>query len=908
MDIAIACAICLMGGIVAGLIGVGGGIVFVPAMTLVLSKGQVEAEATSLMMIALVSVVGAWRQYGYGNVNMRDAVVIGLLSPVGVLVGVVVANSVPERTLRIGFAMLALYMAWRLLRRVFGNDPHDPAEPGTALKRLEALSPRPYPAERSGLIPALTTVADSARFGGVVWLSDGLGGADSDAFAKFLTEKVKAPVLVYDDASLSPIGLKPPSGTSDALSVPVIRRDKGELLAGSLRAVDLKGRTVGEAAFDFPRDSASVTATFTLPAELRNEIVRVEIAGSRTAGAVQLLDDRFRRRKIGLITGANADTAQPLLSPLYYIERAVQPFADFRRPTDINPAKAIPELIDLGVSVIAMADIGTMPKDVSAAVAKWIADGGTLIRFAGPRLAAQRDDPLVPVRLRSGDRVLGGSLSWETPQPLASFAAGSPFTGMTVPQDVTVSRQVLAEPDGDLPQHTWAALADGTPLVTASANGKGWIILFHVTADTSWSNLPLSGTFVEMLRRIAALSTASKGSRSDTRGAVALLPPYRILDGYGRFASAGPQAQPLRADAPDAGATSDRPPGLYGAEDGFRAVNLLDANAVLLPFNQTSIPGVTLRGYPTEAPQDLSPYLLAAALIVLLLDALAVLWLAGMFQMRKAVATALVAAFAASAAPVGRDARAAEIVPSLVNRTHLAYALTGNPTVDQTSRAGLIGLSRVMADRTAFEPAEPIGVDPANDELSFFPLIYWPIDATSPAPTPATMARVDAYMKQGGTVLFDTRDQLERATELNSFSGTPSADRLRLILSTLDVPPLEPVPPDHVITKTFYLLGNFPGRFTGGPLWIEASAPAAGPDRPVRAGDGVSSIMITENDFAGAWAIDGRGQFLYPTIPADATQREMAYRAGVNILIYALTGNYKADQVHVPALLERLGQ
>lgn len=128
MDIAIACVVCLIGGIVAGLIGVGGGVVFVPAMTILLSKGQVEAEATSLMMIALVSVFGTWRQIGYGNVNLKDAAVIGLLSPVGVLVGVVVANSVPERALRIGFAVLALYMAWRLLKRVFKSDPPAPAE------------------------------------------------------------------------------------------------------------------------------------------------------------------------------------------------------------------------------------------------------------------------------------------------------------------------------------------------------------------------------------------------------------------------------------------------------------------------------------------------------------------------------------------------------------------------------------------------------------------------------------------------------------------------------------------------------------------------------------------------------------------------------------------------------------
>ena len=117
MDMTLAILVCALGGLVAGLIGVGGGVLFVPAMTAFLAFGQVEAEATSLLMIAIVSIFGAWRQRGYGNVNLRDGLLIGLLSPVGVLVGVVLANSVPERALRIGFGLLALYFAWRLLKR-----------------------------------------------------------------------------------------------------------------------------------------------------------------------------------------------------------------------------------------------------------------------------------------------------------------------------------------------------------------------------------------------------------------------------------------------------------------------------------------------------------------------------------------------------------------------------------------------------------------------------------------------------------------------------------------------------------------------------------------------------------------------------------------------------------------------
>jgi hypothetical protein len=202
-----------------------------------------------------------------------------------------------------------------------------------------------------------------------------------------------------------------------------------------------------------------------------------------------------------------------------------------------------------------------------------------------------------------------------------------------------------------------------------------------------------------------------------------------------------------------------------------------------------------------------------------------------------------------------------------------------------------------------------MGVDPARDELAFFPLLYWPIDPDGQLPTAATMARIDAYMKQGGSVLFDTRDELDHTTGVTGFSGTTAGERLQAMLANLDIPPLEPVPADHVLTKAFYLLNDFPGRYAGGSLWVEASTTDDQPsNRPARAGDGVTTILITSNDFASAWAVDESGAFLFPTVPSDPLQRERSYRTGINIVMYTLTGNYKADQVHVPALLERLGQ
>jgi hypothetical protein len=186
--------------------------------------------------------------------------------------------------------------------------------------------------------------------------------------------------------------------------------------------------------------------------------------------------------------------------------------------------------------------------------------------------------------------------------------------------------------------------------------------------------------------------------------------------------------------------------------------------------------------------------------------------------------------------------------------------------------------------------------------------MYWPVLPDARPLPPAVLAKIDAYMKQGGMIIFDTRDHgqgMPTGYNLRGDGTTP----LQRLLSGLDVPRLEPVPEHHVLTKAFYLLRSFPGRHQGGHLWVEAEIPRdADQGRQARRVDGVTSILITSNDFAAAWAIDEAGRYVFPVVPGGEAQRIMALRVGVNIIIYVLTGNYKADLVHVPHLLERLGQ
>src|ERR1700733_875964 len=461
------------------------------------------------------------------------------------------------------------------------------ATAGSARVRLHQIVPKPYTLDRLEALPAINRFFANVHDVEVVWLSDGVDLGRGPDFVKNLAQTIGAHrITIVSGGIPEPLALTAADNAAGALTVKLLRAVSGGTADGTVRALDLKGLTLGEVPFAFKAGADRDTeARFDLPVEIRNDIARLEISGERSSGAVQLLDKRSNRRTVGVVSGATADTSQPLLSSSYYIARALGPFADVRLAQGESPADAVGHFLDQNLPMLILADVGNVAGDAHDRLARWIEDGGVLVRFAGPRLAAS-DDDLVPVRLRRGGRILGGSLSWDKPQPLAAFSRESPFAGMSVPNDVTVSRQVLAEPDAALSENTWATLADGTPLVTAAKRGKGLIVLFHVTGDTRWSALPLSGSFVDMLKRIVALAgtpavaeTADDQKTKTTHEAIA---PSRVLDGFGNFASPPATARPVPTDYAGS-ATAEHPPGFYGPPENLLAVNTLSAGGRLPP-------------------------------------------------------------------------------------------------------------------------------------------------------------------------------------------------------------------------------------------------------------------------------------------------------------------------------------
>jgi hypothetical protein len=783
-----------------------------------------------------------------------------------------------------------------------------------ASRRLAAHAPSPWPTDRAGAAARLAAARATEEIPASAapeWISDGLDGAGALDFGRALA--ALGPGRVSEPApAIAPLALGPPRIDGDGFVARVRRAAGGPARDGALVVLDGQGRSLGRAAFTLESGATEAEARATLPVELRNEARLVAVEGERSAGATQVLDDRWRRASVGLASTAADDDRQPLLADLHYIETALAPVATIRRAS-------LSELLDERegsvVGAIVLTDAGRIVGSDADRLAVFVENGGLLIRFAGPRLAARADD-LVPVQLRSGDRALGGALAWDEPQRLAAFDADSPFFGLEISEEATVARQVLATPTPDLAERTWARLEDGTPLVTSARRGQGRIVLFHVTAAPEWSDLPLSGLFAEMLARTLAFADARPSTQEVSEGDWRL---ESALDASGRLVAPPAELSAVEPEAFEgARASPDVPPGLWTRPGAGRAVNVIAADDALAPL--PALPAGLARVTDTGiAAQALGGGLLGLALLLFALDGIAVAALAGLFRLprfrRRAAATAGVAvALAAGLALVAPRAvqaqePAAEAPPqaaeteidddwalAALSTLHLAYVRTGDPQIDRMSEAGLEGISWVLNQRTTVEPAEPIAVDIERDPFELLPMLYWPVTADTQAPAPETAARIDAYLKSGGVIVFDTQDAGTSAI----YGEAPHPGLARLI-DAIDVPPLESVPADHVLTKSFYLIQDFPGRWGDSTLWVVARSEEASLD-------GVSSVIVTSADWSAAWAIDQANRPLAAVTPGGEDQREMSRRAGVNLVMYILTGNYKADQVHVPAILDRLGQ
>ena len=392
----------------------------------------------------------------------------------------------------------------------------------------------------------------------------------------------------------------------------------------------------------------------------------------------------------------------------------------------------------------------------------------------------------------------------------------------------------------------------------------------------------MSGLFVNMLQRLVTLSRGVAGD-----GVNKALKPWRTLDGFGRLGAPPAGAQMLPADADQTfKPRPTTPPGFYGDENAQVAFNIGghvgDAQAAGAAGRRRDRPPVRGRRDRSRALVPARRRAAAAARPAALALAARADAARGAHRPRRAGRRCCSASRSSLPAPdtqahspaaarrrPGRPTSPGQ--PPLSEEQalkgsldmRLAYIMTGDKEVDDISKAGLEGLSEILRNRTSVEPGDPVGLDLEQDEPRLYPLIYWPITSTQPNLSPRASAALDRYLRTGGILFIDTRDQ--QMSFDRPAGGNPDLKRL---LSGIETPPLIVMPPDHVLTKSFYLLSDMPGRWVGGKLWIESGGG--------RVNDGVTTIVIGANDYAGAWAVDQRGRGLNPVTPGGETQREMS--------------------------------
>ena len=777
----------------------------------------------------------------------------------------------------------------------------------TAADAVAASLPSIRPQAWEPTAGAMETLAATLPGGGfdTLWFSDGLArvGRAGRRTALDARGAVTAIESARNVTALGPVSYADGAVSAYVLRARVDAPGSVEIVARGLDPAGIE-RELARARASFLGGEGIAVAEFDLPPELRNRLTRFEVAGEATAGAVALADDALKRRKVAIVTSGGAREGLELLAPDHYLRQALVPTADVIEGTIGDVLLADPD-------VIILADVAKVPEVEK--LTDWIEKGGLLVRFAGPHLASSdvgRDtlDPLLPVRLRVGGRSVGGTMSWGEPKALAPFAEGSPFEGLVPPADVSVSAQVLAQPGPDLARATIATLADGTPLVTRRRIADGEVVLFHVSANAEWTSLPLSGLFVQMLERLAISSRATRPEAEELAGTV--WTADRVLDAFGALGEAGDLPGVPGERIAEGIVGPDLPPGLYTSGDRRLAINVIAPDRALTAAAWPA--GIAVEGLAVVQEVPLKGWLLSAALGLLILDLLISLTLAGRLRDSRPFLSLLLlpllpffTPYRAAAAEGPIDEKTMKAAESVV----LAHVITGDAQVDKVAEAGLWGLSETLFSRTSVEPVEPQGVNLESDELSVYTLLYWPVTATQAAPSPAAYAKLNRYLRTGGMILFDTRD----ADVAGFGAASPEGRRLQALAAPLDIPPLAPIPPDHVLTRSFYLLQDFPGRYVGRAVWGEA-APADAEQTegmPFRnLNDGVTPVVIGGNDWASAWAVDENDRPMFPVGRGlgGERQREIAYRFGVNLVMHVLTGNYKSDQVHVPALLERLGQ
>lgn len=729
--------------------------------------------------------------------------------------------------------------------------------PTQALENIKALKPYPWS-------PELENFQEIEKIeGDIYFLSDGLDKPHLKNFIETLKNFGTLEIIAPKEHKISII--KNVNFTNKGASITIEMNAKKET-SFYLEAHTKSGEILNQVEF-----TKSGEIFMPLPQAELEKIHKFKITNQNHAAAYYYLEDNLGKKNISIISKYNFSDEKKLSDDVFFLNNALEPYSNITLTNTQN-------VLENKNDVIILPDIGGMSADILNALDTWVQSGGMIIRFAGPHMIRQAEKiPLTPVKLRSESRNLDGTISLEKPLKISPFTNNSPLYGIAIEEDILIKQQILPIPTNDLAKKTWAKLEDGTPFITASSYGSGILIFIHTTASPEWSNFPLSGTYLDVLKRLINLAGNTQKYNSSYDG---ILQPLQTLDGFGILEKPSAEAKGIDAkNFLDILPGPSSPPGIYEAGGVKKIKNLGPHSSPLKPLPSTWIN----KTYAPSEEINLFAPLIVLAFILVLVDTVILLFLNRGTQLIKVI---LITIFFLT----GFSQKSSAQNESYENNFYLAYIKTNNSALDEITQKGLDNLARILSSRTSAEPKGAVGIDLELSDLAFFPVLYWGIYLDQKPISQTGLEKLQLYINNGGTLIIDTRDG----------GSKRNAETLVKLLSTLSIESLIPLPEDHVLTKSFYLLNNFPGRYDGHEIWIESTSAK---------NEAVSSIILGSHDWAGAWSEINIKEFSTQFRAIGLSQQqEYSLRTGINFVLYALTGNYKSDQVHIPAILERLDQ
>ncbi len=747
-----------------------------------------------------------------------------------------------------------------------------------ALRTLPNLAPRAWPAPTAEVAKQLAAhFSNSNATLTPLWLSDGMASVDDRRATIAAIEGIGRSRIFMPPLSDLPISVVSVVPGQASYSITLERLSTAERPV-SVTLYTMDGTFVTRASGQFDQGAASTKLEMTLPKTL-NEPGYVLVDGQNNLASWWGMGTIAGLPKVGIINPVKNDF--PLLDGAFYIEQALKGV--------LIPQRLQPTTPPDGFDVLFVTTQPSTPEDIES----WVQNGGVLVTFAGEWLAQNKNmNPLLPVELRDYPREVAGTLSWTGALKVKSANNDGPLAPMNDflkaedtnnlnPDDTYVTKQLLPRAAANSADLTWLSLSDNTPLVSGKKVGNGWQVLVHVPADASWSTVPLSGVFVELLNNLIHLKTLQ--SQQQETEATYPMAPFKLLL---PDATLVPAQGGIQLTEEDTGLTPTTPPGLYGNRKA-PFIHQLDADVRLQnAITPSRVDGLLARYYDdAEKHQSLAHIFLLLGLICAMIDSLLRLNIIHRFFLKRASVLSAVFAIALTFATPSYAQPTQTLpngMPQGAYEIQLAYVDTGIPRLNELAENGLKGLSRILEMRTTIEPAAPAKVVPGKDDLGYYPVLYWQVLPNLSNLTEPAIKALRAYVDNGGLILVDG------LTDLGQNQAA-----MTLVMNKVLPFPLRALDGDHVLNRSYYLLeGKTPGR-KDGLLWMDTA-------------HRLPRVLVGNNDWAGAWAYDDYGNAMRAVTPGGEQQRALAFRFGVNLVMYALLGDYKADQLHVDTLLKKL--